>query len=442
MRQNDDPCRRRSIRSLTATVSALLTLILILPSISIAARHVDLIVIDSPITPVSAKYISDGIRQAERDSAEALIIQMDTPGGLMQATLSIDKEILAAEIPVIVYIYPSGGRAASAGVFISYAAHLVAMAPSTNIGSAHPVTMGGEDSSKVMTEKVTNDAVAHIKGLAEKRGRNAKWAEEAVRESVNITEKEAVKLKVADIIASDLEELLEKLDGKHVVLEDREVTLRVKDASILRKPMTWWHKVLDKISHPNIAYLLMIFGFYGILFELRSPGAVFPGVFGAICLILAFFALQVLSINTSGFLLILLGFVFWILEAFVPGFGVLAAGGLVSFVLGSMMLFKTPEVKVSLALIITMTTCTALFLFIGTFLALRTRFTRATTGKQGLVGEIGIVVNPLKPEGQVSVHGEVWKAVSSENLKKGEKVVVTAVDGLKIEVEKVKDKKK
>jgi membrane-bound serine protease (ClpP class) len=442
MLKKDDPGRSRSIRSLAATMSALLALILILPSISIAARHVDLIVIDSPITPVSAKYISDGIRQAEKDSAEALIIQMDTPGGLMQATWSIDKEILAAEIPVIVYIYPSGGRAASAGVFISYAAHLVAMAPSTNIGSAHPVTMGGEDSSKVMTEKVTNDAVAHIKGLAEKRGRNAKWAEEAVRKSVNITEKEAVKLKVADIISGNLEELLEKLDGKRVVLEDGEVTLRVKGASILRKPMTWWHKVLDQISHPNIAYLLMIFGFYGILFELRSPGAVFPGVFGAICLVMAFFALQVLSINTSGFLLILLGFVFWILEAFVPGFGILAAGGLVSFVLGSMMLFKTPEVKVSLALIITMTVCTALFLFIGTFLALRTRFTRATTGKQGLVGEIGIVVNPLKPEGQVSVHGEVWKAVSSENLKEGEKVVVTAVDGLKIQVKRVKDKKK
>jgi membrane-bound serine protease (ClpP class) len=439
MNQNDNSHRSWFVRSHVAAKFALLALVLILPSISVAARHVDLIVIDSPITPVSAKYISDGIREAESDGSEALIIEMDTPGGLMESTWSIDKEILAADVPVIVYIYPSGGRAASAGVYIAYAAHIIAMAPSTNIGSAHPVNMGGGgDSSKVMTEKITNDAVAHIKGLAEKRGRNAKWAEKAVRESVNITEKEAIQLKVADLIAKTPEELLEKLDGKRVVLENGEVTLHVKGATILRKSMNWWHKVLDKISHPNIAYLLMIFGFYGIIFELRSPGAVFPGVFGAVCLVLAFFALQVLSINTAGFILIILGFVFWILEAFVPGFGVLAAGGLVSFVLGSMMLFKTPEVKVSLGLIITMAVCTGLFLFVGVGLALRTRFTKATTGQQGLVGETGIVVNPLKPEGQVSVHGEVWKAVSSENLKTGEKVVVTAVKGLEIQVKKIK----
>ncbi len=441
MKQNSEPPGFRSIRFLTIAMSGLLALIFILPSISFAARHVDLIVIDSPITPVSAKYISDGIRQAERDGAEALIIQMDTPGGLMEATWSIDKKILAADVPVIVYIYPSGGRAASAGVYISYAAHILAMAPSTNIGSAHPVTMGGGDSSKVMTEKITNDAVAHIKGLAEKRGRNAKWAEQAVRESVNITEKEAVQLKVADLIASTPEGLLEKLDGRHVVLENREVTLHVKDADIIRKSMTLWDKILDKISHPNIAYLLMIFGFYGIFFELRSPGAVFPGVFGAICLVLAFFALQVLSMNTAGFMLIILAFVFWILEAFIPGFGVLAAGGLVSFVLGSMMLFKTPEVKVSLGLIITMAVCTGLFLFVGLGLAFKTRLTKATTGQQGLVGEIGTAVNPLNPEGQISVHGEVWKAVSSKPVRKGEKVVITAVKGLEVRVEKIKGKK-
>lgn len=435
-----NPIQTRMTKSLPFLFFNLLIFISLFSSVSVIAEHVDVIVIDGPITPVTAKYISDAIGQADQDDAEALIIQMDTPGGLMQATWSIDKEILAADVPVIVYIYPSGGRAASAGVFISYAAHLIAMAPSTNIGSAHPVTMGGNDTSKVMMEKVTNDAVAHIKGLAEKRNRNAEWAEKAIRESVNITEKEAVQLKVADLIANNYEELLEKLDGRMVVLEDKEVTLQVRDASINRRKMTFWYRVLDQISHPNIAYLLMIFGFYGIFFELRSPGAIFPGVFGAICLVMAFFALQVLSINTAGLVLIILAFVFWILEAFVPGFGILTAGGLVSFVLGSMMLFKTPEVKVSLGLIITMAVCTALFLFIGLGLTLRTRMTKATTGQQGLVGEIGIVVTPLKPEGQVSVHGEVWKAVSSETIKKGEKVVVTKVNGLEIQVEKVNKK--
>jgi membrane-bound serine protease (ClpP class) len=440
MIQKPNPNQNRATKSISLLFLLMLTCMTLFPSLSITAEHVDLIVVDGPITPVTAKYISDAIRQADQDDAEALIIQMDTPGGLMQATWSIDKQILAAEVPVIVYIYPSGGRAASAGVFISYAAHLIAMAPSTNIGSAHPVTMGGNDTSKVMMEKVTNDAVAHIKGLAEKRNRNAEWAEKAIRKSDNITEKEAIQLKVADLVANNHEELLEKLDGRTVVLEDREVTLQVRDASINRKKMTFWHKVLDQISHPNIAYLLMIFGFYGIFFELRSPGAIFPGVFGVICLVMAFFALQVLSINTAGLVLIILAFVFWILEAFVPGFGILAAGGLVSFVLGSMMLFKTPEVKVSLGLIITVAVCTGLFLFVGLGLAFRTRITKATTGQQGLVGEIGIVVTPLKPEGQVSVHGEVWKAVGSENIKKGEKVVVTGVKGLEIQVEKVNKK--
>ncbi len=403
---------------------------------SVLAKHVDWIQVDGAITPVTAKYITDAVERAEENDAECLIIQMDTPGGLLQATMTIDKKLLDAQVPVIVYVSPSGGRAASAGVFISYAAHLVAMAPSTNIGAAHPVTMGGQDTSQVMLEKQANDAVAHIKGLADKRGRNAVWAEAAVRQSVSITDKEALDIGVINFIASTLSDLLDQLNGWEVQLEDQTVILETRDAEIQRYPMGWRYKILDKISDPNIAYILMMLGFYGLIFELRSPGTIFPGVIGAICLILAFFALQVLTINVAGLLLILLAILLWILEVHVPSFGLLTIGGVVSFILGSLMLFKTPEVKVSIGLIVTLAFLTALFLVVGLGLALRTRLTRATTGMQGLVGEEGVAVSSLDPEGQVSVHGEVWKAKSSEKIKKGERIVVTAVDGLKMQVRK------
>ncbi|MBN2028889.1 nodulation protein NfeD [bacterium] len=417
-------------------IIALVAVGLIITQGSVWANHVDWIQIDGAITPVTAKYITDAVDRAEENGAECLIIQMDTPGGLLQATFEIDKRLLDAKVPVVVYVAPSGGQAASAGTFISYAAHLVAMAPSTNIGAAHPVTMGGQDTSQVMLEKQTNDAVAHIKGLANKRGRNAVWAEAAVRQSVSITDREALDIGVINLIASNLSDLLDQIDGWEVELEDQTVILETQNAEIQRHPMDWRYRILDKISDPNIAYILMMLGFYGILFELRSPGTIFPGVVGAICLILAFFALQVLTINVAGLLLILLAILLWILEVHVPSFGLLTIGGIVSFILGSMMLFKYPEVKVSLGLIITLAVLTALFLVVGLGLALRTRFTKATTGTQGLVGEEGVAVSLLNPEGQVSVHGEVWKAKSSEKIKKGERIIVTAVDGLKMQVRK------
>ena len=427
-------------RAFRIVVSGMVEGIILVAYGSLLAEYVDWIQIDGAITPVTAKYINDAVGKAEQEGAECLIIQMDTPGGLLQATMTIDKKLLDAKIPVIVYISPSGGRAASAGTYISYAAHLVAMAPSTNIGAASPVTMGGGDTSQVMLEKVTNDAVAHIKGLAEKRGRNAVWAEEAVRQSVSITEKEALKKGVINLIAEDSSDLLDQLDGLEVEVDSQHVMLNTRDAEVRRHLMDWRYQILDKISDPNIAYILMMLGFYGILFELRSPGAIFPGVIGAICLVLAFFALQVLSFNVAGLLLILLAILFWILEIHVPSFGLLTIGGIIAFILGSMMLYKYPEVKVSLGLIITLSILTALFLIVGLGLALRTRFTKATTGTEGLVGEIGVAVGPLHFEGQVSVHGEVWKAKSSEKINKGEQIVVTAVDGLKIEVRKLESK--
>ena len=412
-------------------------LLLVFGNVPLWARHVDLIQVDGPITPVTAKYIDDGIDRAERDGAECLILKLDTPGGLMQATWKINKKMLAAKVPIVVYIAPSGGRAASAGVFISYSAHFVAMAPSTNIGAAHPVTMGSRDSSKVMMEKVTNDAVAHIKGLAIKRGRNVKWAEEVVRKSVSITEKEALKMNVINFIAKNLDDLLTQLNGKTVQLDHEKVVLKTEGAEIKRYPMSWRYKILDKISDPNIAYILMMLGIYGLFFELSNPGSVFPGVLGGIFLILAFFAFQVLTINAAGLLLILLALVFFLLEIKITSYGLLTMGGIVSMVLGSLMLFRSPGVKVSLSIIISAVIVTAAFFIFAVGMALRIQAKKVTTGKQGLVGKVGTTLTPLNLEGQVSVHGEVWKAVSDEKIKKGEKVEVVEVEGLVIKVKRV-----
>jgi len=420
-------------------LSAVWVWLMVVNPVSARAAFVDIITVEGSITPVKLKYISDHIDMAVRDGAECLIIRMDTPGGLLQSTFEIDKKILAAAVPVIVYISPSGGRAASAGVFISYAAHRVYMAPSTNIGSATPVTMGGQDSSGVMMEKVTNDAVAHIKGLADRRQRNAEWAEKAVRERVNITDKEALELGVIDGIAGSLDNILAALDGQAIDTAEGRKILDTDGADLRFRPLSLRYKILDKIADPNIAYLLMILGFYGIFFELRSPGAVFPGIFGAISLVLAFFAMQVLSINVAGLLLIVLAILFWILEAFTPTFGLLTTGGVVAFIIGSMMLYETPEVKVSMGLIISLAVCTVLFLAVGLALSLRTRMTRATTGEQGLIGAVGTVVKTLNPEGQVSVRGEVWKAASSGKIQKGERVRVTGVEGLILRVQKSSD---
>jgi membrane-bound serine protease (ClpP class) len=399
------------------------------------AGVVEVLKVEGAITPVTARYLDEAIFKAEENGAECLVIEMDTPGGLMEATWKIDKAILASAVPVVVYIMPSGGRAASAGVYISYAAHLVAMAPSTHLGSAHPVAMGGQDSSKTMMEKITNDAVAHIKGLAEKRGRNAAWAEEAVRRSVSITEKEALAKGVVELIAQDLDDLLAKIDGRNVALDDgTQKVLRTKGARVQHSAMDWRYRILDKISDPNIAYILMILGIYGLFFELSNPGAILPGVVGGIFLILAFFALQVLSVNASGILLILLALLFFIVEVKVNSHGLLAIGGIVAMFFGSLMLFESPAMRVSISIIATAVACTALFFLFALGMAARAHRKKVTTGIQGLVGETGVVIEPVRPEGKISVHGEIWKAVASTPLKKGERVKVEAVDGLTLRV--------
>ena len=306
-----------------------------------AEKIIYLIKIDAPITPVISEYIVKSIDRAAKENAEAIIIQMDTPGGLVDSMRDIVKRMIASEVPTIVYVAPSGARAASAGVFITLAANIAAMAPSTHMGAAHPVQMEGK-MDKVMEDKIVNDLAAMVRGLAEKRGRNVKWAEDAVRKSVSITETEALKNKVIDLIAPDIQTLLKEINGKTVDVLLGKQTLDTENASIKEITFGFREKLLSIISNPNIAYILMILGFYGLYFELSNPGAIFPGVVGAICLILAFYALQTLPINYAGLLLIVLGIGLFIAEALTASFGIFGIGGAIALFLGSIMLIDSP----------------------------------------------------------------------------------------------------
>ena len=403
-------------------------------------RHVNVIEINGIINPVASKFITEAIDQSEEDGAQCLIIQMDTPGGLMDSMRSIVKKMLSARVPVVVYVSPSGARAASAGVFITMAGHIAAMAPSTNIGAAHPVTLGSQDKeNKAMMEKVVNDAVAQIKGIAKKRGRNVKWAEKAVRESVSITEEEALKLKVVDLVVPNLDSLLAKMDGRKVKIDSEEKVLVTKGVSINRRQMGWRYRFLDIISNPTIAYIMLMLGIYGIFFELSNPGAILPGVVGAIFLILAFFALQMLPINYAGLALILLGIILFIAEVKITSFGMLSVGGAVCMLLGSIMLAeKLPEyMKISKGVIIPVVLVSAGFFLFAVTMAIRARRRKPTTGIEGLIGEEGFSESLIFPEGTVSIHGEIWRAECDERIEKGERIKVVGVDNLKLKIVKV-----
>ncbi len=403
-------------------------------------KHVNVIEINGVINPVAAKFITEAVDQSEEDGAECLIIQMDTPGGLMDSMRTIVKKLLSAPVPTVVYVSPSGARAASAGVFITMAAHIAAMAPSTNIGDAHPVTLGSQQKeNKAMMEKVVNDAVAQIKGIAKKRGRNVKWAEKAMRKSVSITEEEALKLKVIDLVAPDLDSLLAKLDGRKVKIDSKKKVLVTKGTTVNKRQMGWRYRFLDIISNPTIAYIMLMLGIYGIFFELSNPGAILPGVIGAIFLILAFFALQMLPINYAGLALILLGIVLFIAEVKITSYGMLSVGGAVCMLLGSIMLAENlPEyMKISKGVIIpAVLVSTGFFLFAVT-MAIRARRKKPTTGVEGLIGEVGVSESLIFPEGTVSIHGELWTALCDERIERGERIKVIGVDNLKLKVVKV-----
>jgi len=397
--------------------------------------------VDAIINPATAKFIVDSIDQATQQGGQCLIIQLDTPGGLMESMRMIVKKELSSTIPIIVYVAPSGARAASAGVFITLAANIAVMAPGTHIGAAHPVTLGGGEGkeSKTMTEKIVNDTVSYIKTIAKTRGRNVDWAEKAVVKSVSITEEEAVKLNVVNFISPNLQSLLEKIDGKVVKLDGITRTLHTKGVQPQAIQMSWRDRLLDIISNPTIAYILLMLGIYGIFFELSSPGAILPGVVGGIFLILAFYALQMLPVNYAGLALILFAIILFIAEIKVVSHGLLAVGGVISLLLGSMMLFQSPVeyMRVSLSVIIPAVVVSAAFFIFAVTKAINARLKKPTTGMEGLIGEVGIVSTPITPEGKVSIHGEFWNATSDQSIEKGEKVQVIGVVNLELKVKKI-----
>jgi membrane-bound serine protease (ClpP class) len=400
---------------------------------------VSLIHIDGVINPVTMRLVELAIDRAQAQRSQALIIELDTPGGLERSMRGIVQRMLNAELPVIVYVAPTGARAASAGVFITMAAHVAAMAPATNIGAAHPVALSGGVDKESM-KKIENDAAAFIRTVALERGRNADWAEKAVRQSVSITEREAVQLKVVDLIAASVSELLDKIDGRTVKTIKGPRTLATRGAPVKPIEVGFRDRVLNVITDPNVAYILMMLGTIGLLAELYNPGAIFPGVIGAISIILAFFAFQSLPINYAGLLLILLGLALLIAEIKFVSHGVLAIGGVVAMGLGSLMLFDAPEasgLRISWGVIIaTVGTTAGLFLFVITA-GVRAFARRPLLGVSGLVGETAVARGPLAPEGQVAVHGEIWRAVAEGGpVEDGAVVRVVDVQGLTLKVVK------
>ncbi len=401
-------------------------------------RYAAVIKINDVITPAVAEFINRAVEQASKDKAACLIIQMDTPGGLDLSMRDIIKDIMNADIPVVVYVSPSGARAASAGAIITIAADIAAMAPGTNIGAAHPVAVGGGKMDRTMAEKVVNDAVAYVKSIAQKKGRNVDWAIRAVRESVSIPETEALKLKVIDLIAKDLDDLLAKIDGRTVEKPKGAIKLATKGVKIQFIEMGFRERFLATLSNPNIAYILMMIGLVGLYFELAHPGAIFPGVIGGICLILAFFAFRTLPVNYAGVLLILLGVFLFLAEIKVASYGLLTMGGLISLAIGSIMLFSSPVpfLRASLAVIIPTVLVTGAFFIIAMTAALKAQMAKPATGFEGLVGEIGVVRTRLAPEGKIFVHGEFWNAYADEVIEPDAKVRVLKAEGLRLKVER------
>jgi len=401
-----------------------------------AKELVYLLDVDGTINPALADYLIKGIEKATEQKAAAVVIRLDTPGGGVPVTKTIIKAIINADVPVVVYVAPSGSSASSAGALITLAADIAAMAPGTNIGAAHPVAIGGQDVPDTMSEKVVNDLTAYLRSIVRERGRNAAWAEKTIRESVSATAEEALQLKAINVVADSVPQLLEKINGMKVEKKGKTITLKTKDAKVERIMTGLRFKILDVIAHPNVAYLLLMGALLGLMIEFYSPGLIFPGVIGGICLLLAGFALHVLPVNYVGILLIILSIVFFILEVKVVSFGMLAVAGVISLTLGSIMLFETEEaaMQVSWSVVIpTVATVSAFFIFVMG-LVVRAWMAKPRTGEQGLTGEAGVAVTDLANEGKVLVHGEIWNARSDSVIPKGERVRVIRVDGLWIYV--------
>jgi len=406
----------------------------------VSTAKVVVITVDGSINPASAEYINSGIKYACENSAECLIVRLNTPGGLLKSTRVIVSDILDSDVPVVVFVHPGGAQAASAGVFVTLAAHIAVMAPGTNIGAAHPVDLQGQADS-VMNEKATNDAAAFIRAISEKRLRNIRWAEDAVRKSLSITETEALKENVIDLVAESVNDLLEKIDGREVALASGKKILNTRNAEVVNLGMTFAQKILGLLSDPNIAYILLMIGIYGIFFEFYNPGSIFPGVIGFICLILALYSLHTLPVNYAGLALILFAIILFIIEIKVVSYGLLTVGGIISLILGSIMLINVKSglevIRISWQVILVITGLTVAFFLVAIGFGIKAQTRKPVTGIEGMTGETGEAISDLEPEGQVRVHGEIWNAECPDGkVSKGSKVIITGVKNLKLIVRK------
>ncbi len=408
--------------------------------------------VDGAISPGTADYVIRGLKQADARRAELVVLRMDTPGGLDTSTRRIIRHILSSPVPVAAFVAPEGARAASAGTYILYASHIAAMAPATNLGAATPVAIGigggkekpadepdkeGRPATDTLERKRVHDAAAYIRSLAQLRGRNAQWAERAVREAVSLTAEEALQLGVIEVVAKDVPDLLRQLDGRKVQVLGLERALDIRGARVAAVEPDWRSRILAAITDPSIAYILMLVGIYGLFFEFSNPGFVLPGVAGAICLLLALFAFQMLPVNYAGLGLIVLGAAFMVAEAFVPSFGALGIGGVVAFVIGSVMLIDTdvPGYGIPWALIIPLALASALFVFFVVGMAIRARARPVVSGREEMVGAQGEVLEDFEHEGWARVHGENWRITSQVPLRRGQKARVVAMEGLVLKVE-------
>ena len=422
-----------------------LALVLVFPACA-AASPVAVVPLDGAIGPAAADFVRRSIERAATDGTELVVLRIDTPGGLDTSMREIIKAILASPVPVASFVAPSGARAASAGTFILYASHIAAMAPGTNLGAASPVAiMGGGESDKdgkkggdAMMKKAMNDAVAYIRGFAQLRGRNADWAEKAVREAVSLPADEALKQKVIDVVAPDVPALLRALEGKTVEAGGAKRTLQLAGASAEERAPDWRTRFLAVITNPSVAYLLILVGAYALLFEFMNPGLLLPGVVGAIAILVALYALHLLPVNYAGLALIALGIAFMIAEAFVPAFGSLGIGGLVAFVLGSIMLIEDtalPGFQIPLALIAGMAVASAGFLIFVVGMLLRSRRQAVVSGREQMIGARGEALGDFEREGWARVRGEQWQVRSPRAVRRGERLRVTAMHGLVLDVE-------
>ena len=421
--------------------SLLVAILLLKSSWAQPSSAIYVLTMEGTVNPITAQYMVDGIGEAEEQQAECVIIQMDTPGGLDTSMRKIIKEILNATVPVIVYITPQGARAASAGAFIALSANIAAMSPGTNIGAAHPVAMGEGQIDEETKAKVVNDAAAYIKSIATKRDRNIDLAEKFVRESVSITEQEALENNIIEFVADNLDELIMMIDGVKATTATETKRLHTREKEIVEYSMSIKDLFLHSLTDPNIAYILLFLGMYGILGEFSNPGALFPGIFGGICLILAFVAFQMIPINFAGIVLIAAGIILFIFELYTPTFGLLTIGGIASLTLGSFMLTKSlaPFLSISTGVIMTVVVATAIFFVFAVSKGIRIQWKKPYSGKESMIGMIGTARTNLNPDGQVFIHGEIWQATvyNGKRIKKGERVSVISSEGLRLMVEKI-----